>query len=76
MVNENILWDTKSGDDLIEHEVCFRLTIEFKGRNFLYPLCKVVYNDNDILVPPSRHWVSRHEINPPLSEFPYCDEGK
>ena len=74
MVSDNLLWNTKPGDNLIEHEVRFRLTIGFKGRHCLLPLPKVAYNDNDILVPPNRHWVAGHEIHPPLGEWSYHDE--
>ena len=74
IVSENILGNTEPHDDLIKHEIYHRLTIGFKGRHYLFPLRKVVTNENDIIVT-SRHWVPCHEINTPLGEGPYHDDG-
>ena len=68
------MWSV-SINNMIENKVCRHLTIGFKGRHYLFPLRKVVTNENDIIVI-SRHWVACHEINPPLGEGPYHDDGK
>ena len=46
------MWSV-SINNMIENEVCHHLTIGFKGRNYLFPLRKVVTNENDIIVPPT-----------------------
>ena len=76
MVSDNLLWNFEASNDLVEQKETCSFPITLKGRNCLFPLSKLVYNDNYILVPTNRHWVGRHEINPPLSEGPHRDEGK
>ena len=53
MVSENLLWYTEPNNDLVENEIKYHFNIDLKGRHFLYPLRKVVYNDNDVLMPPA-----------------------
>ena len=53
VASDSLLCNNESCDDLIEHEIHYRLTIGFKGRNFLFPLHKLLNNDNDIIIPPA-----------------------
>ena len=68
MVSENHLGYTKSCYNLIEHEESFCFPVGFISGYYLCPFRKIVHNNNDIFVPPSRCWVARHVINPPLHE--------
>ena len=76
MVSDNHLWYTEMSNDLVKHEVSCRFTLYFEGRHFFLPLCEVVYNDNDVFVLPSKKWVTRHVIYPPLGKGPYRGDGK
>jgi hypothetical protein len=75
MISENITRDSEPGYNLIEHEKCSSLTIGFNRRHGLGPLSKVVYGHNNMLIPPSRSWVSIHKIHPHLVKGPMVMNG-
>ena len=74
MVSDNLLWYSEMSNDLVEYKLCCHFTIGFEGRHCLFPLCEVVYIDNDIFVPPRKNWVAHHVIYPSLGEGPYHDD--
>ena len=76
MVSDNILWYTETSNDLVEYKVSFCFVVNFEGTHCLWPICVVVYNDNDIFVPPSKKWISHQVIYPTLGEGPHHDDGK
>jgi hypothetical protein len=68
MISDNLLRDSKPSYNLIEYEERNSLTIGFKCRHGLRPLSKVVYDHDNVMMPPSRSWVAIHKIQPPLGE--------
>jgi hypothetical protein len=68
MINDNITRDSGPGYNFIEHEKCNSITIVFNCRHGLDPLSKVVYDHDNVLIPPSQSWVAIHKIHPPLGE--------
>jgi hypothetical protein len=68
MVSENLTWDTKPSDNLIEYEEGCSLPIEFNYRHGLVPLSKVVDDHDNVLIPPSQSWDTIDEVRPPLGE--------
>jgi hypothetical protein len=68
MIIENLIQDFEPGYNLIEHEKCNNLTIGFNYRHGLGPLSRVVYDHDNMLMPPSRSWVAIHKIHPLLGE--------
>ena len=75
MVSENILWDTECSNDLVEDKICCRFSIGLKSSHCLFPLHKVVYNDNDILVPPAETGLHIMKSTPHLVKGPYTMTG-
>jgi hypothetical protein len=53
MISDNLTRDTKSGDNLIEYEEGDSLPIGFNCRNVFDPLNKVVYDHDNVLIPPN-----------------------
>jgi len=68
MISDNLTWHTEPGDNLIEYEEDDNLPIRFNCRHGLDPLGKVVYDHDNVLMPPNRSWVAIHEVHPPLGE--------
>ena len=68
MISDNLTRDTEPGDNLVEHEEGCSLPIGFYGRHGFGPLGKVVDAHDNVLMPPSRSWVTIDEIYPPLGE--------
>jgi hypothetical protein len=68
MITDNITQDSERGYNLIEYEEGDSLTIVFNYRHGLDPLSKVVYDHDDVLIPPNRSWVEIHKVHPPLGE--------
>jgi hypothetical protein len=68
MINDNITWDSKPGYNLIEYEEGSSLTIRLNCRHGLNPLSKVMYDHDNVLMPPNQIWVAIHKIHPPLGE--------
>jgi hypothetical protein len=68
MVSENLTRDTELGDNLVEQEEGCNLPIVFYSRHCLDLLSKLFNGYYNVLVPPSRSWVSIDEIYPPLGE--------
>jgi hypothetical protein len=68
MINENITRDSESGYNLIEYEEGSSLPVGFNCRHGFIPLSKVVYDHDNVLIPPSQSWVSIHKVHPPLGE--------
>ena len=55
MVSNNLLWYAEPSKDMVKYEISCRFTIVLKCRHYLFPLREVVYNDNDVFMPPSRN---------------------
>jgi hypothetical protein len=68
MISDNLTRDSEPDYNLTEHEESNNITIEFNYRHNLNPLIKVVYDHDNVLMPPSRSWVAIHKIHPPLGE--------
>jgi hypothetical protein len=68
MISDNLTWDSEPGYNLIEYEEGNSLTIRFNCRHGLIPLSKVIYDHDNVLIPPNRSWVAIHKIYPPLGE--------
>jgi hypothetical protein len=68
MINENITQDSEPSYNLIEYEERNSLTIKFNYRNGLIPLSEVVYDHNNVMIPPNQSWVSIQKTHPPLGE--------
>ena len=68
MVSEKLFQNAKPGDNLVENEMCGCLTIRFNCGHSLYPFCEVIYDEINMMVPPSQNWVVIHKIKPPLGE--------
>ena len=52
MVNDNILLDTKLGDNLIENEMCGCLIVDFDSGHSLFPFREVINNHYNMMIPP------------------------
>ena len=68
MVSDNLTRDIEPSNNLIEYEEGNSLPIGFNCRNGLNPLHKVVYDHDNVLIPPSRSWFAIHEVHSPLGE--------
>jgi hypothetical protein len=68
MINENLTRDSELGYNLIEYEEGKNLTIGSNYRHGLNLFSKVVYDHDNVLMPPCRNWVAIHKIHPPLGE--------
>jgi hypothetical protein len=68
MIGDNLTRDTEPSDNLVEYEKRCSLPIGFHGRHGFGPLGEVVDNHDNVLMPPSRSWVSINEIYSPLGE--------
>jgi hypothetical protein len=51
MISDNGLWNTQESDDVIQKEKSCSTTIIQKGSHSLSPFCKVIYNDDYIIMP-------------------------
>jgi hypothetical protein len=67
-MSDNLTWDTKPGDNLIEYEEGNSLPIVFNCRHGLNPIIKVVDDHDYVLIPPNQSWVAIYEVHPPLDE--------
>jgi hypothetical protein len=68
IISDNVTRDSEPGYNLIEYEEGTSITIGFNYRHGLKKLGKVVYDHDNVLIPPNRSWVSIHKIHPPLGE--------
>ena len=68
MVSDKLSQNSKLGDNLVEYKMCGCLTIEFNFGNNLCPFCEIDNSHNNMMVPPSRIWVTIHKFDPPLGE--------
>jgi hypothetical protein len=68
MINDNITQDYEPSYNFIGYKEGNSITIIFNCRHGLDPLSKVVYDHNNVLMPPIRSWVSIHKVHPPLGE--------
>jgi hypothetical protein len=68
MISDNLTQDTESSDILIENKEGDSIPIIFKCRHGLDPLSKLVYDHDNLLIPPSQSWVAIHKVHPPLGE--------
>jgi hypothetical protein len=57
MISDNLTQDFEPGDNLNEYEESDNISIRFNYRDGLDPLSKVVYDHDNVLMPPSRSWV-------------------
>ena len=68
MVNDKLFRNAELGDSLVENEMHDCLTIGFNYENSLFPFHEVIDIHNNVMIPPSRSWVSIHKIKTPLGE--------
>ena len=68
MISDNLTRDSKPSYNLIEYEEGNIILFGFNCKHGLDPLSKVVYDHDNVLMPPSRSWVAIHKVHPPLGE--------
>jgi hypothetical protein len=66
MVSNNLSWNHKPSNDLIEQEKCCGFMIISECRHGFCPLSEVVNHHYDVLMPLRRGWVEYHKIYPHL----------
>ena len=68
MISDNLTRDSELVYNLIEYEECDSIPIVFNCRHGIDPISKVVNDHDNVLIPPSRSWVSIDKVHPPLGE--------
>jgi hypothetical protein len=68
MISDNLTRDTEPGDNMMEYEEGDSIPIRFNYKHGLGPLSKLVYDHDNVLIPPNRSWVVIHKVHPPLGE--------
>jgi hypothetical protein len=53
MISDNVLWNTKASDDVVEEKESCSTTIIQKGRHSLNPFFEVINDNDDITMPPN-----------------------
>ena len=66
MVSDNGLRDTKPGNHMIEEKLRDLLTVSCQCRHCFGPFGEVVYDYNNIRIPPCQERVTCHKIDTPL----------
>lgn len=66
MVYDNSLGETETRNNMIEYEHSCNFSISCECRHHLGPFGKVIYNENNIRMPPSQVRVTCNEINAPF----------
>ena len=66
MISNNVFWDTKPSNNVIEYELSSCLTVDDKCRHCFGPFGEVVHGYDTISMPPSRVRVTRHKIDAPF----------
>ena len=75
MVSDKIPQNVEPGDNMVKYEMCGCFTIRFDSGHILFPFRELINSHNNMMVPPSRSWVTIHKINPPLGEWAGSDNG-
>jgi hypothetical protein len=69
MVNDDVLRDTKSSNDMIEYEQCCSFPGIIKCRHRRDPFSEIIHDYDNVYMPPCRVRVTCHEVNSPFSEW-------
>jgi hypothetical protein len=70
MISDNLTWDVKPNDNLIEYEEGDNILVLFNYRHGLEPLSKVLYGHDNVLMPPNQIWVAIHKVHAHLVKRP------
>ena len=68
MVSDELFWNAKLGDNLVKYEMHGCFIIEFDSGHSLCPFHEIINSHNNMMVAPSRSWVTIHKVDTALSE--------